>query len=60
MRTYVAATGAIFGILVIAHLLRVVEEGPHLLREPWWVLVTIAAAAFCIWSGALLWRRPRG
>jgi uncharacterized membrane protein len=55
MKAYVATTGAVFALLVLAHVWRVVEEGPRLLRTPWWVLVTLAAAALCLWACRLLW-----
>ena len=58
MKTYVMITGAIFGLLTLAHIWRVIEEGPQLAREPWYVLLTIAAAALCIWAVRLLWRAP--
>jgi hypothetical protein len=35
MRPYVITTGTVFGLLVVAHVWRVVEEGPGLAREPW-------------------------
>jgi hypothetical protein len=50
MRAYVTTSGAIFGLLVLAHLLRIVMEGSHLARDPWYVLVTIASAALCVWA----------
>ena len=37
-------TGAVFALLVVAHIWRMIEEGPHLLKDPWYVLITIAAA----------------
>jgi len=52
-------TGAVFGVLTVAHIWRAAEEGRHLLREPWWVLITLAAAGLCVWAVGLLWRRPR-
>ena len=59
MKAYVMTTGAVFGLLTLAHIWRVMEEGPRLAREPWWVLITIAAAALCLWAVRLLWRSPR-
>lgn len=59
MKAYVRTTAAVFGILTLAHILRVMEEGPKLLAEPWFVLATLAAAALCAWALSLLLRSPR-
>jgi len=59
MKAYVMTTGAVFGLLTLAHIWRVIEEGPHLAKEPWWVLITVAAAVLCLWALRLLWRSPR-
>jgi hypothetical protein len=45
MRAYVVTTGTVFGLLVVAHLVRIIREGQHIAREPWFVLATVAAAA---------------
>lgn len=50
MKAYVMTSGAIFGLLTLAHLLRILEEGPHLARNPWFVLITVAAGALCLWA----------
>jgi len=47
-------TGAVFALLTLAHLLRIILEGPHLAREPLYVLITIAAAGLSIWAWRLL------
>ena len=61
MKPYVLVTGAAFGLLTVVHVLRVIEEGPHLLAEPSWLLITMAAAALCLWAFRLLWlARARG
>ena len=58
MKPYVATTGAIFGLIVGAHVLRVLDEGASLVSDPWFLLTTLAAAAFAGWSLRLL-RAPR-
>lgn len=58
MKAYVMTTGVAFGLLALAHVARVLEEGPQLLTNPWWVLVTVAAATLCLWACVLL-RRTR-
>ena len=59
MKAYVMTTGAVFGLLTLAHLWRVIEEGPHLARDPWYVLITVAAAALCVWAWRLIRLSPR-
>ena len=59
MKAYVTTTGAIFGLLALAHIWRAIEEGPALLKDPWWVLITLAAAALSIWAWRLLRSAPR-
>jgi hypothetical protein len=49
-------TGTLFGVLVIAHVLRVVQEGPALAKEPWYILITLASASLCIWAWLLVFR----
>jgi hypothetical protein len=54
MKAYVMTTGAVFGLLTLAHIARGVAEGPHVATDPWFVLITIAAAALCVWAWRLL------
>ena len=56
MKAYVMTTGAVFGLLTLAHIWRVIAEEPHLAREPWYILITAIAAALCLWAVRLLWR----
>ena len=53
MKAYLVTTGSIFGLIVLAHVLRIVSEGPHLMTDPGWVLMTVAAAALCVWAWRL-------
>jgi hypothetical protein len=57
MRAYVATTGLLFAVIVLAHVWRMTVE-THLAREPWYVALTLAVAALAAWA-ALLLRRPR-
>lgn len=59
MRAYVLTTSAVFVLLVLAHAVRVAMEGPHLLREPFFVLATVIPAGLSFWAWRLL-RRGRG
>ena len=56
MKAYVITTGGVFGLLVLAHISRAIEEGPQILKSPWFLLTTLAAAALFIWAMALLRR----
>jgi uncharacterized paraquat-inducible protein A len=56
MKAYIAISGTLFGLLVLAHLWRLLEEGSHVMREPVFVVATIAPAALCIWALRLLLR----
>jgi tellurite resistance protein TehA-like permease len=59
MRAYVMTTGAVFGLLTLAHVWRVIVEGPHLATDLSYVLITVAAAGLCLWACRLLWRTRR-
>lgn len=59
MTAYVKTTGAVFGLITLAHLLRIIAEGPRLAADPLFVLLTVAAAALCLWAGRLLWPAAR-
>lgn len=59
MKAYVITTGVVFGLLTVAHIWRAIEEGMRPATEPWYVLITLAAAALCIWALRLLRRWPR-
>jgi hypothetical protein len=59
MKAYIITSGVIFGLVVLAHLARIAAEGGGLVRDPWYVLLTIAAAALCVWAFAVLRRIPR-
>ena len=54
MKAYVMTTGVLFGLLTVAHLWRILEEGAHLATDPWYLLITLAAAALCVWAWRLL------
>jgi hypothetical protein len=54
MKTYVVITGAVFGLLALAHVWRMFLE-PHLARDPWFILITAASAALSLRA----WRMVR-
>lgn len=59
MKAYIITSGGIFGLLTIAHLLRVALENRHLAAEPVFILITLASATLCIWAFSLLRRTNR-
>jgi hypothetical protein len=59
MKAYVITAGAIFGLLALAHVARVITEGPHMARNPWFIAVTVSAAALSFWAFCLLRRSSR-
>ena len=54
MKTYIATTGAVFGLVTILHVWRLVEEGGPM--EPWFLLLTAASGALCLWAVLVLRR----
>ena len=53
MRAYVMTSGAIFGLLVLIHLLRIVVE-PSAFRDPFFLISTVIAASLCGWAVRVL------
>jgi hypothetical protein len=54
MKAYLLTSGAIFGLLVVAHVMRIIAEGWQVARDPWFVLSTIIAGVLCLWAVRLL------
>jgi hypothetical protein len=54
MKAYVMTTGTVFGALTLVHVWRIMEEGLHLATNPWYVLITAAAGALCLWAWRLV------
>ena len=54
MKAYVITTGTVFGLLTLAHLLRMFVEGRHLATNPFYVLITLATAGLSIWAWRVL------
>jgi hypothetical protein len=62
MKAYLVTTGAVFGVLALAHVLRTIAEWPRL-ADPLFVVegpgIGLFAAALCFWAWRLL-RRSAG
>jgi hypothetical protein len=54
MRAYVMTTGVLFGLIAVAHVWRLFEERAGLATDPFFVLLTVAAAALCLWAWRLI------
>ena len=58
MKAYLGVTGSVFGLIVVAHIWRIVEEGRNEL-DVWWVLLTLLAAVMAVWAWRLFRQLPR-
>jgi hypothetical protein len=58
VKAYVAITGVLFLLLTAIHIFRAVGER-HLARDPWFVLVTVAACGLAVWAFRLLQKSIR-
>ena len=59
MRAYVRVTGAVFALLVVAHLWRLTEER-HLARDPFFLGTTLVALSLSAWAMIALRRASAG
>jgi len=55
MKAYIITSGAIFALITIAHIAHITME-THVLREPFFLLLTLLAAALSIWAFVVLRR----
>ena len=56
MKQYLATTGIMFALIVLAHIVRLTSEGVHLVRDPWWDILTVVAAGMSFWAWYLFAR----
>jgi hypothetical protein len=59
VKAYVITTGTVFGLIVVAHILRAIAEGPDLAKNPAYILLTVAAASLSLWAWRVLKAMPR-
>jgi uncharacterized membrane protein len=57
MKAYLVTTATLFALIAVTHLWRVFEERSSLARDPWFLIITVVAAALSGWAISLL-RRP--
>ena len=61
MRAYLLTTGALFGLLAVAHVWRVIAEWPRLMTDSGEIVeaaIGVVAAALCLWAWRLSRRHP--
>jgi hypothetical protein len=59
MKAYVIATGALFGVLVVMHIWRMMSESAELATDPAYLAITATCAALCLWAVRLVVRSRR-
>jgi hypothetical protein len=59
VKAYLATTGTVFGLIVVAHVWRAVAEGSGIVKSPVFILLTVASAALSVWAWRLLAAMPR-
>jgi hypothetical protein len=59
MRAYVITTGIVFALLVVAHVWRMLAESPRLATDPFFLAITVAAAALATWAAWVLRQAKR-
>jgi hypothetical protein len=59
MRAYVTTTGVLFALLAVLHLWRAIAERHGLATDPWFIGITLAAAALSLWAWRVLRRLPQ-
>jgi hypothetical protein len=58
MKAYLLITGLIFALVVVAHVVRLVQEGAQVSHDPWFLGLTLLAAGLSVWAFRLLARLP--
>jgi hypothetical protein len=54
MKPFLVTAGTVFGLIVIAHIARVVAE-PRMAGDLWFWVLTVIAAALSAWAWRLFW-----
>jgi hypothetical protein len=54
MKAFLVVAGTVFGLIVVAHILRIVAE-PDMAKEPWFWAITLVAAGLSVWAWRLVW-----
>jgi len=59
MKTYVVTTGAVFALLVAAHIWRAMVEGATLTQDPFFIIATVISAVLAFWAWRVFRLLPR-
>ena len=59
MKAYIITSAAIFGLITVAHLVRIAMEGARLASEPVYMLLTLLSAALSVWGWYVLRQASR-
>jgi hypothetical protein len=59
MKAYVITTGAIFGLVFVAHIWRAAMEGASVAKNPVFLSLTAVAAGLAIWAWRVVRATPR-
>ena len=54
MKAYLITTGIIFALIVVAHILKAIDEGPGTIKDPFFILLTLLAVGLSVWAFRLL------
>jgi hypothetical protein len=60
MRAYVATTGAMFALIVVAHIARLAVEGRHAFHSPVFIVASLLSVGILVWSVLIYLRLDRG
>ena len=58
MKAYLITTGIVFALITLMHILRLFAEGPRLVKDPVFILLTLLAAGLSVWAWRLLRSSP--
>ena len=64
MRTYIQITGAVFGVIALVHVVRLILNWPAQIADwvvPIWLswVAILVAGALCVWAFRLVGRAPQ-
>jgi hypothetical protein len=59
MKAYVATTGIVFGLIVLAHIAKLFADDLHPAKDPVFVVLTVIAAGLALWAFRVFRKSPR-
>jgi hypothetical protein len=60
MRTFLIAVGLVAAFVAVAHILRLLREGPDIASDPWFVAASLVTAGVAVWAWLPLRRMRKG